>query len=46
MYVYDAYFPDSTPPFPTQGEMLSYLISLGFPVNPNTSHSFRCIEKY
>ena len=34
MYVYDAYFPDSTPPFPTQGEMLSYLISLGFPVNP------------
>ena len=34
MYVYDAYFSSSEPPYPTQGEMLTYLISLGFPVNP------------
>ncbi len=47
MYVYDAYFPLSTPPYPTQGQMLSYLTSLGFPVNPTlliVSDSSRKIE--
>lgn len=34
MYVYDAYFPTSSPPYPTQGEILTYLIFLGFSVNP------------
>lgn len=47
MYVYDAYFPTSTPPYPTQGEMLNYLLSLGFPVNPTlliVSHSSHILK--
>ncbi len=37
MYVYDAYLPSPDSSYPTQVEMLSFMKSLGFPVNPNLS---------